>query len=247
MLIEGAREVLPQQPGDRSRSTQDATVPDASDAPETVKKKPKPKPKPKAPTEAPEQANKEEEPQTLQITPTHYGKDNSAALTTESVNLDMFNLSHDEYYSLGNGRNRVRHKAVKALVVHSTPAAKLSLVPTHLSREALQLFHRPRAKFPVGMPFRLAVVTKDRQANGKSKKALNRVEVMKHKSDLSAREGRVIFTEYMEERPPLLENVGMGTRITNFYRKKAPDDTPILSVLYLIQHIFEDCNNIILA
>lgn len=229
----------PQSPGG-SGSPQDATVPgDPTDTPEN-KKKPKPKPKPKAKEGAngadpnkENKDNKEDEPQTLRITPTHYGKEASAGLI-EATNLDMFNLSHDEFYSMANGRNRVRHKTSKALVVHSTPAAKLSLVPTHLTREDLQLFHRTRASFAPGMPNRLAVVTKDRHANGKPKKALNRVDVMKHKSDLSAREGRVIFTEYTEERPPLLENVGMGTRISNFYRKKAADDTPILLVCLFI-------------
>eukprot|EP00026_Physarum_polycephalum_P000272 Phypoly_transcript_00272.p1 GENE.Phypoly_transcript_00272~~Phypoly_transcript_00272.p1 ORF type:complete len:1142 (+),score=223.59 Phypoly_transcript_00272:41-3466(+) len=213
-----------------SSQQQDAVVPDG-EVSDGAKKKPKPKPKPKvkAPVKtdnAEQTKEKEEEATTLRITPTHYGKEASARTETT---LDIFNLSHDDYYSTGMGRNRVRHKTSKALVVHSTPASKLSLVPTHLTSVDLQHFHRPRGVFAPGSPYRVAVVTKDRHTNGKPKKALNRVDIMKHKSDLSAREGRVIFTEYMEERPPLLENVGMGTRICNFYRKKSPDDTPILS------------------
>lgn len=242
MLIEGPRTVPPTAgrapPAHLPTATQDATVPEG-DASDGAKKKAKPKPKPKLKTPA-EGEKKEEEPTTLRITPTHYGKEASAA-TTRTDAVDMFNLSHDDYYSTGMGRNRVRHKTSKALVVHSTPAAKLSLVPTHLTSVDLQRFHRPRGVFPPSFSYRVAVVTKDRHTNGKTKKTLNRVEIMKHKSDLSAREGRVIFTEYMEERPPLLENVGMGTRICNFYRKKSPDDTPILSVSPYITFFF--CTN----
>jgi hypothetical protein len=225
MLIEGPREVPPVAPQALSSNSQDATVPDG-EVSDGSKKKSKPKPKTKPKGNNTDQT-KEEEATTLRITPTHYGKEASARMETM---LDMFNLSHDEYYSTGMGRNRVRHKTSKALVVHSTPASKLSLVPTHLTSVDLQHFHRPRGTFAPGASYRVAVVTKDRHTNGKPKKTLNRVDIMKHKSDLSAREGRVIFTEYMEERPPLLENVGMGTRICNFYRKKSPDDTPILSV-----------------
>lgn len=240
MLIEGPREVPPMAPhATVDASSQDATVPDG-EVSDGAKKKAKPKPKPKlkppgksANPEQPKEKENEEETASLRITPTHYGKEASTSARGEGI-IDMFNLSHDDYYSAGQGRNRVRTKTSKALVVHSTPASKLSLVPTHLTSVDLQNFHRPRGIFNPGLPFRVAVVTKDRHTNGKPKKALNRVDVMKHKSDLSAREGRVIFTEYMEERPPLLENVGMGTRICNFYRKKSPDDTPILSVSLLL-------------
>jgi Protein of unknown function (DUF3591) len=209
---------------------------------EAAKKKSKPKPKAKSPAKPNgTEQGKEDEATTLRITPTLYGKESSSR--AEASNLDMFNLSHDDYYSMAQGRNRVRHKTSKALVVHSTPASKLSLVPTHLTREELQHFHRPRGSFPPNVPYRVAVVTKERHTNGKPKKALNRVDIMKKKSDLSAREGRVIFTEYMEERPPLLENVGMGTRISNFYRKKSHDDTPILLVSYYLYHL----SNLILS
>jgi hypothetical protein len=248
----GPREVPPQptrsqRPPTSSSSSQqggDATVPEApaaqppADTPEGSKKKPRPKPKGKpngkqtqkganGEANGGEQADED----SLRLTPTNYSKEGRAGEGGSSANLDLFNLSHDDFYAAAQGRNRVRHKTSKALVVHSTPACKLSLVPTHLTREDLQHFHHPRTSIPHGVPFRVTPVTKERHANGKSsKKTLNRVEMMKHKSDLSAREGRVIFTEYMEERPPLVENVGMATRISNFYRKKSPDDIPILSV-----------------
>lgn len=189
--------------------------------------KPKSKPKAKPTTEKP---TEESEATTLRLTPTHYSSKEPAEVV-DLANIDTFNLSHDDYYNAAQGRNRVKHTTTKALVTHATPACKLSLVPTHLTTEQLQNFHRPHHQMPIGQPIRITTVTKDRHANGKSKKALTRVEsVMKHKSDLSGREGRIIFTEYLEERPPLVENVGMGTRICNFYRKKSPDDTPILSV-----------------
>lgn len=227
MLFEsGSRDVPPQPSTSVQRPTQDATVPESTETgtPDSGKKKPKPKSKGKAKAQKDSDQTAEEP---LRLAPTNYSKEGKVEGMSH---LDPFNLSHDDYYAAAQGRNRVRHKTSKALVTHSTPACKLSLVPTHLTSKDLQNFHKPRAFFPPG-PFRITPVTKERHANGKSsKKALNRVEMMKHKSDLSAREGRIIFTEYMEERPPLIENVGMGTRISNFYRKKTPDDVPILSV-----------------
>ena len=71
---------------------------------------------------------------------------------------------------------------------------------THLSAEALENFHRPRARVAARQGYRIAAVTKERHHHhaSKQKKRLARVvEVMKHKSDLSAREGRVILTEYL--------------------------------------------------
>eukprot|EP01113_Clastostelium_recurvatum_P039853 TRINITY_DN6136_c0_g1_i6.p1 TRINITY_DN6136_c0_g1~~TRINITY_DN6136_c0_g1_i6.p1 ORF type:complete len:1055 (-),score=305.98 TRINITY_DN6136_c0_g1_i6:55-3219(-) len=49
---------------------------------------------------------------------------------------------------------------------------------------------------------------------------------MKHKADLSAKTGRVVLTEYIEEHPPLVQNVGMASRVRTFYRKKSPQDMP---------------------
>ncbi|BFI36879.1 hypothetical protein MARPO_0010s0177 [Marchantia polymorpha] len=47
----------------------------------------------------------------------------------------------------------------------------------------------------------------------------------KKKSELSVKDGHVALMEYCEERPLLLSNVGMGARLSTYYRKSTPTDT----------------------
>lgn len=47
----------------------------------------------------------------------------------------------------------------------------------------------------------------------------------KKKSDLSVKDGHVVLAEYCEERPLLLGNVGMGVRLSTYYRKVSPTDS----------------------
>jgi transcription initiation factor TFIID subunit 1 len=46
----------------------------------------------------------------------------------------------------------------------------------------------------------------------------------KKKSELSVKDGHVALMEYCEERPLLLGNVGMGARLSTYYRKLLPTD-----------------------
>lgn len=47
----------------------------------------------------------------------------------------------------------------------------------------------------------------------------------KRKSDLSVKDGHAFVAEYCEERPLLLNNVGMGARLCTYYRKASPTDS----------------------
>ncbi|KAI5054933.1 hypothetical protein GOP47_0030078 [Adiantum capillus-veneris] len=47
----------------------------------------------------------------------------------------------------------------------------------------------------------------------------------KKKSDLSVKDGHVFVAEYCEERPLLINNVGMGARLCTYYRKVSPTDS----------------------
>ncbi len=51
---------------------------------------------------------------------------------------------------------------------------------------------------------------------------------MKTKADLSAKEGRVVLMEFVEENPLMVSNFGMGTKIKNYYRKKNATENPLL-------------------
>jgi len=62
--------------------------------------------------------------------------------------------------------------------------------------------------------------------------------------DLSAREGRIVLAEYLEETPPLIMNVGMGTKLINYYRKASSTDVSpgevflFASIAFLLYRVF---------
>ncbi|GAM23222.1 hypothetical protein SAMD00019534_063970 [Acytostelium subglobosum LB1] len=145
------------------------------------------------------------------------------ALTHQLSNNEKFNLSNDKFYKTV-GKSKVRQQSGKVSIHHSVPALKLSLVKTNLTIEDLINLHRPVIFFPPGHSFRVALFHKDRLEDKTKQRGANRSDPMRHKLELSAREGRVVFVEYMEQHPPLLSNVGMATRICNYYRRKPNDD-----------------------
>lgn len=42
---------------------------------------------------------------------------------------------------------------------------------------------------------------------------------MRTAEDLTGKDGELIFAEYCEEYPPLLNQVGMATKIKNYYKR----------------------------
>jgi transcription initiation factor TFIID subunit 1 len=148
---------------------------------------------------------------------------------------DKFNLSNDNYYLTKALQMR---KRVEKTIQHSLPAWKIMMVKTHLEPPELREFHRPRTKFPINTNLRV-IPAEDAKEKGKKKGASGLMrDLIRHRKDLSAREGRVILTEYVEEFPPMLNNLGMGSKIRNYYRKMDRSDNPTLS--------FNDGDNIML-
>ena len=45
---------------------------------------------------------------------------------------------------------------------------------------------------------------------------------MRTPGDLTGRDGEIILAEYCEEWPPLLSQVGMNSRLRNYYRRVCP-------------------------
>jgi len=142
---------------------------------------------------------------------------------TTSKELDKFNWSLDELYT-SVSKTKVRQKNMgRALVQHSLPAIKLSCFRTHLEKEELQNFHRPRTKFPTKKRIKIVPVGGGSRSSSRSRKTGN---VIRTQRALTGRDSRLVLMEYMEERPPLLMNVGMGTKILNYYRKRSSTDLP---------------------
>lgn len=48
---------------------------------------------------------------------------------------------------------------------------------------------------------------------------------MRTAEDLTGRDGDIIFIEFCEEHPPLINQVGMCSKIKNYYKRKAGKDT----------------------
>lgn len=126
--------------------------------------------------------------------------------------LDRFNLSNDKYYLSANVAQKVR---TEMKLRHSSTAYRIALAKTKHSQEELLSFHKPRVaiKHNQVQPISLG------QQKGKKSRDLLNLDVMRHKKDLSAREGRVVLTEYVEELPPLLMMVGMASHLRSYYRK----------------------------
>ncbi|CAF0732337.1 unnamed protein product [Adineta ricciae] len=162
---------------------------------------------------------------------------------TDGPKNDFWNLSNDEYYnprlidSVGKNLGTLN-------LQHATPAVELcsQLFPTHLKANKLRLFHRPTIKkfihsklkpgeyHPVHSIQKIAETRaiereKERQAYGGGE-----MFYMRRLQDLSGLDSDVILVEYSEQYPPLLNQIGMATRVKNYYKKKPgkQDNPPML-------------------
>lgn len=144
--------------------------------------------------------------------------------------VDKFNLSRDAYY-LGGAQARSREKKSIKLT-HSTYAQNNVLLRKALTTAQYEQFHRPRLYLYCNLPY---TIFSHNALNSGSKKRKNRgLDGMKHRHDLSAREGRIVLFEYSEEFPPALSDIGMASRIITYQRKEArvhSEDAPELAFL----------------
>jgi len=140
----------------------------------------------------------------------------------DELPISNYNLSNDEFYkALAKERNsRTKESGAKTWVLHSQPALKLQYVKTDLNPYDLETWHRPKSHHESRETIQLTPVLPEEEKSSEKKDEI----AMKHKKDFSARDGRVVLTEYIEQHPPLLSTVGMGTKVRNYYRKKHPAD-----------------------
>jgi len=61
-------------------------------------------------------------------------------------------------------------------------------------------------------------------------KALRPLGAFRTKADLSVKDGHVFLMEYREERPLLLANAGIGSRLCTYYQKTSPTDQTATSL-----------------
>lgn len=149
-----------------------------------------------------------------------------------------WNVSNDEYYTYKATPDVALKPNVGNLIQHSTPAVELRqpFFPTFMNRERLREFHRPPL-FPAGRRSRAATLSEPtkhliesltrhilHQAQVREKQRIEsgggEMFFMHTAEDLSGKDAELILAECSEEYPPLLNQVGMATKIKNFMRRK---------------------------
>ncbi|XP_049851336.1 transcription initiation factor TFIID subunit 1-like [Schistocerca gregaria] len=139
--------------------------------------------------------------------------------------IDKFNLSNDKYYL--EGTQAVARAQKSAILQHSMYALLNVLMKPSLTTSQLKHWHKPMAVFEANRVYSIDVRSNKRK---EQRKQVLSLDIMKRKKDLSAREGRIVIVEYMEERPPMIMDIGMASRICNYCRKmKDKQNKPTLS------------------
>ncbi|CAH1981121.1 unnamed protein product [Acanthoscelides obtectus] len=158
----------------------------------------------------------------------------------KSPDRDPFNISNDVYYQPKTSESTLRLKAGGAnLIQHSTPVVELRapFIQTYMGLVRLRNFHRPPMKrFSNGAlskPGPHSVQPLTRHIKKKSKlREQERIAsgggdvfFMRTAEDLSGRDGDLVLVEFCEEHPPLMNQVGMCSKIKNYYKRKAAKDS----------------------
>lgn len=138
-----------------------------------------------------------------------------------------YNYSNDESYNMlkQKQRSKVRSTIGQLTIEHSTVALRLQspYFKTTLSKAELRSFHRPSMSFPVNKEIRFSKAKSKKKLKDRSKDPqilLNSTRKLSLNDNTTA----VLF-EYSEEYPPVMSNVGMGSRVVNYYRKQYEQDT----------------------
>ena len=146
---------------------------------------------------------------------------------------DPFNLSNDEHYNPKVLDNALRPNIGSSLIQHSTPASELRqpFFPTHIGPMKLRNFHRqPLKKYSHGAlcergphpvhPLMKTIKRKQKQRDAE-RQAFGGGEIffMRTPQDLSSMDGDMVLAEYSEEYPPLINQIGMASKIKNYYKR----------------------------
>ncbi|XP_049868741.1 transcription initiation factor TFIID subunit 1 isoform X3 [Pectinophora gossypiella] len=156
----------------------------------------------------------------------------------KSPDRDPFNISNDVYYQPKSQNPRLKVGGGQ-LIQHSTPVVELRapFIQTHMGPARLRAFHRPAMrKLSYGPlaapgPHPVQPLLKHIRKKAKQREAERLasgggdVFFMRTPEDLSGRDGEVILVEFCEEHPPLISQVGMCTKIKNYYKRTATNDT----------------------
>ncbi|XP_012780796.2 transcription initiation factor TFIID subunit 1 isoform X6 [Maylandia zebra] len=149
---------------------------------------------------------------------------------------DPWNLSNDEFYY--PKQQGLRGTFGGNIIQHSIPALELRqpFFPTHMGPMKLRQFHRPTLKKysfgavaqPGPHPAQplLKHIKKKAKMREQERQAAGGGDMffMRTPQDLTGKDGDLILAEYSEEYAPLIMQVGMATKIKNYYKRKPGKD-----------------------
>ncbi|RMB98328.1 hypothetical protein DUI87_25233 [Hirundo rustica rustica] len=157
---------------------------------------------------------------------------------------DPWNLSNDEFYY--PKQQGLRGTFGGNIIQHSIPAVELRqpFFPTHMGPMKLRQFHRPPLKKysfgalsqpgPHAVQPLLKHIKKKAKMREQERQASGGGEMffMRTPQDLTGKDGDLILAEYSEENAPLMMQVGMATKIKNYY-KRAFENNLFRAPIYL--------------
>ncbi|KAL3880165.1 hypothetical protein ACJMK2_032430 [Sinanodonta woodiana] len=158
---------------------------------------------------------------------------------TPVMNKDPFNISNDEYYNPKLMETSLRSGIGGNLIQHSIPAVELRqpFFPTHMGPMKLRSFHRPQLKKyshgiisqpgPHPVQSLLKIIKRKARLREQERQSYGGGDMffMRTAQDLTGMDGELIMAEYSEEYPPLMMQVGMATKIKNYYKRKPGKDS----------------------
>ncbi|XP_053607515.1 transcription initiation factor TFIID subunit 1 isoform X2 [Plodia interpunctella] len=164
-------------------------------------------------------------------------QEDAPAPPPKSPDRDPLNISNDVYYQAKSQNPRLK-VAGGQLIQHSTPVVELRapFIQTHMGPARLRAFHRPALrKMSYGPlaapgPHPVQPLLKHIKKKAKQREAERLasgggdVFFMRTPEDLSGRDGELVLVEFCEEHPPLISQVGMCTKIKNYYKRTATKD-----------------------
>lgn len=166
-------------------------------------------------------------------------QEQEAPVVQTTVQKDPWNISNDEYYNPKMTTDTaLKPNAGGNLIQHSIPALELRqpFFPTHMGQMKLRGFHRPPLKkyshgsiadsLPHSVLPLIKHIKKKAKARESERMAAGGGEIffMRNPEDLSGKDGDIILCEMSEEHPPLVMQVGMATKIKNYYKRKPGKD-----------------------
>ncbi|XP_052278992.1 transcription initiation factor TFIID subunit 1-like isoform X2 [Dreissena polymorpha] len=161
-------------------------------------------------------------------------------------NIDPYNCSNDEFYNPKLMDSSLRSNIGVSLIQHSTPAVELQqpFFPTYMNENKLRTFHRnPLKKYSHGtiaipgphcIEALFKIIKRKARLRDQERQAFGGGDIffMRTPHDLSGMDGDMVLCEYSEEFPPLMMQIGMATKIKNYYKRKPGKDMTVPQFQY---------------